>query len=65
MNRGKIIELDDNVKEWQLMSGYDAAPEIWAYEGGKFGVLTSYQNSAYMSPLVTFQEKTEIRVMAK
>lgn len=55
LNRGKIIELDDNVKEWQLMSGYDAAPEIWAYEGGKFGVLTSYQNSAYMSPLVTFQ----------
>lgn len=55
LNRGKIKELDDNVKEWKLMDGYDAAPEIWAYEGGEFGVLTSYLNSSYMSPLATFQ----------
>lgn len=55
VNRGKVVELDDEVKEWQLMGGYDAAPEIWAYEGGKFGVLTSYLNSSYMSPVVTWQ----------
>lgn len=52
VNRGKVVELDNEVKEWQLMGGYDAAPEIWAYENGKFGVLTSYLNSSYMSPLV-------------
>ncbi len=55
VNRGKVVELDDEVKEWQLMGGYDAAPEIWAYEGGKFGVLTSYLNSSSMSPIVTWQ----------
>ena len=55
VNRGKVVELDDEVKEWNLMGGYDAAPEIWAYEGGKFGVLTSYQNSSYMSPIVRWQ----------
>ncbi len=55
LNRGKIIKLHENAKEWQLMGGYDAAPEIWAYEGGAFGVLTSYLNSSYMSPLVRFQ----------
>ena len=37
------------------MGGYDGAPEIWAYEGGKFGVLTSYLNSSYNSPIATFQ----------
>ncbi|MDO4181183.1 MAG: SusC/RagA family TonB-linked outer membrane protein, partial [Bacteroidales bacterium] len=52
VNRGKVVELDDEVKEWQLMGQYDASPEIWAYEGGEFGVLTSYQNSSIMSPLV-------------
>ena len=52
LNRGKIIKLDENVKEWQLMGGYDAAPEIWAYEGGAFGVLTSYLNSPYSTPVV-------------
>lgn len=62
MNRGKIVEFDENVKEWQLMGGYDAAPEIWAYEGGKFGVLTSYQNSGYMSPLLRYEgEKGDAR----
>lgn len=54
-NRGKVVKLDSEVKEWQLMGAYDAAPEIWAYENGPFGVLTSYLNSPYMSPLVTFQ----------
>lgn len=54
-NRGKVVKLDSEVKEWQLMGAYDAAPEIWAYENGPFGVLTSYQNNRIMSPLVTFQ----------
>ncbi len=54
-NRGKVVKLDSEVKEWQLMGAYDTAPEIWAYENGPFGVLTSYLNSPYMSPLVTFQ----------
>lgn len=55
VNRGKVVKLDSEVKEWQLMGGYDAAPEIWAYENGAFGVLTSYQNGSYMSPLWTWQ----------
>lgn len=55
LNRGKVKKLNEYAKEWQLMGGYDAAPEIWAYEGGDFGVLTSYQNSSYMSPIATFQ----------
>ena len=55
LNRGKIVELDEHVKEWQLMGGYDAAPEIWAYEGGKFGVLTSYLNSSYSTPIAHFE----------
>ncbi len=55
LNRGKIVELDEHVKEWQLMGGYDAAPEIWAYEGGKFGVLTSYLNSPYSTPIAYFE----------
>lgn len=61
VNRGKVVELDDEVKEWQLMGGYDAAPEIWAYEGGKFGVLTSYKNSSYMSPVVMQNGKMVIQ----
>lgn len=52
LNRGKIKELDPEVKEWCLMGAYDAAPEIWAYEGGAFGVLTTSQNSRYNSPAV-------------
>ena len=51
VNRGKIVELDDEVKEWQLMGNYDNAPAIWAFEGGEFGVLTSYVNSSVMSPM--------------
>lgn len=55
LNRGKIKELDDNVKEWRLMDEYDAAPAIYAYEGGAFGVLTSYLNSSIMSPVLTWE----------
>ena len=50
LNRGKIKELHKDVKEWQLLGQYDAGPEIWAYEGGKFGVLTtSYACLLYTS----------------
>lgn len=52
LNRGKIVKLDPEVKEWQLMGGYDGAAEIWAYEGGAFGVLTSCLNSYAASPVV-------------
>ena len=55
LNRGKIVEMDENLKEWQLMSTYDAAPEIMAYEGGAFGVWTSVANSWYSSPLLRWE----------
>lgn len=55
LNRGKVVKLDPEVKEWQLMGAYDAAPEIWAYENGAFGVLTSGLNSSYCTPVATFQ----------
>lgn len=45
LNRGKVVKLHENVKEWQLMGVYDAGPEIWAYEGGDFGVITTPYNS--------------------
>src|SRR3712207_7454246 len=28
LNRGKVVELHKNVKEWQLLGSYDAGPEI-------------------------------------
>ncbi|MBK7100169.1 MAG: TonB-dependent receptor [Sphingobacteriales bacterium] len=46
-NRGKIIKLHSDIKEWQLMGSADAGPEIWAYENGPFGVITSGYNNAY------------------
>jgi iron complex outermembrane receptor protein len=50
-NRGKIIALHENIKEWQLMGVADAGPEIWAYEGGDFGVITSaYNNTSASAP---------------
>ena len=55
LNRGKVVELDDQVKEWCLMGEYDGAPAIWAYEGGEFGVLTSSMNSSYNSPVWYYQ----------
>lgn len=55
LNRGKVKKLDPEVKEWVLMGEYDAAPAIYAYEGGAFGVLVSQQNGSYNSPLVTWQ----------
>jgi len=49
VNHGKIIKLHDEIKEWQLMGCADAGPEIWAYEGGDFGVITSGYNNTYAS----------------
>lgn len=57
VNRGKVVKLNEYVKEWCLMGGYDAAPEIWAYEGGGFGVMTSNLNSSYSTPIAK-DEKT-------
>ncbi|MGL5563613.1 MAG: SusC/RagA family TonB-linked outer membrane protein [Tannerellaceae bacterium] len=39
-NRGKIIEFHPGVSEFQLMGNYEGA-EVWAYEGGEFGVMTA------------------------
>ncbi len=54
INHGKIIKLHENIKEWQLMGSADAGPEIWAYEGGDFGVITSSYNNAYASAPALF-----------
>ncbi|WP_083852721.1 SusC/RagA family TonB-linked outer membrane protein [Pedobacter arcticus] len=39
-NKSKIIDFGNGIKEWQLSGGYDGA-NVWAYEGGDFGVLTA------------------------
>ncbi len=39
-NKSKIIEFGSGIKEWELSGGYDGA-NVYAYEGGAFGVLTS------------------------
>lgn len=59
LNRGKIIELHPNVKEWQLMGQYDGGPEIWAYEGGKFGVITTPYNNAYGAAIYRFNNEKD------
>ena len=46
LNRGKVIKLNDYVKEWQMMWAYDGGPEIWAYEKGDFGVITTPYGSS-------------------
>lgn len=55
LNRGKVNKLCEGVTEWTLMGEYDAAPGIYAFEGGDFGVLMSYKNSSYCSPIAKFQ----------
>lgn len=57
LNRGKIIELHPNVKEWQLMGQYDGGPEIWAYEGGKFGVISTPYNNPYGAAIARFNNE--------
>lgn len=44
-NKSKIIEFGNGIKEWELSGGYDGA-NVWAYEGGDFGVLTANPQSA-------------------
>ncbi|MGY3053879.1 iron complex outermembrane receptor protein [Pedobacter sp. UYEF25] len=39
-NKSMIKSLGFGIKEWELSGGYDGA-NVWAYEGGDFGVLTS------------------------
>jgi len=39
-NKSKIISFGSGIKEWELSGGYDGA-NVYAYEGGAFGVLTS------------------------
>ncbi len=59
LNRGKIIELHENVKEWQLMGQYDGGPEIWAYEGGKFGVITTPYNNGAGAAIYRFNNESD------
>ena len=50
VNRGKVKELDPEVKEWNLFGGTEGSPEIWAFEGGEFGVITSSLGGTLGSP---------------
>jgi len=43
-NKSKILEFGNGITEWQLSGGYDGA-NVWAYEGGDFGVLTAEPGS--------------------
>ena len=53
VNRGKIKKLHPEISEWQIMGSADAGPEIWAYEGGDFGIITSgYNNSSVSAPAI-------------
>ena len=40
VNHSKIISFGQGIKEWELSGGYDGA-NVYAYEGGAFGVLTA------------------------
>lgn len=59
LNRGKVVKLHENVKEWELMGVYDAGPQIWAFEGGAFGVIMNPENSSYSSPLYRFNNEND------
>lgn len=59
LNRGKVIKLHENVKEWQLMGVYDAGPEIWAYEGGDFGVIMTPYNSSSGGAIYRFNNEND------
>lgn len=58
-NKSKIVEFGNGIKEWELSGGYDGA-NVYAYEGGAFGVLVSDAGSSIKHdpktgfPLVTF-----------
>lgn len=53
-NHGKVKKLTNFDKEWQLMGQYDAGPEIWAYEGGAFGQITTSYGSSYGPAIYRF-----------
>lgn len=59
VNRGKIKKLHPEIKEWQLMGSADAGPEIWAYEGGAFGVITSGYNSSSASAIAYYKNEDD------
>ncbi len=59
LNRGKIIKLHENVKEWNLMGQYDGGPEIWAYEGGEFGVITTPYDNPYGAAIYYFNNEDD------
>lgn len=44
-NRSKIIAFGNGIKQWELSGGYDGA-NVYAYEGGAFGILTSQSSSS-------------------
>ncbi|NLU90488.1 SusC/RagA family TonB-linked outer membrane protein [Chitinophaga sp. Ak27] len=39
-NKSKIVKFGNGITQWELSGGYDGA-NVFAYEGGDFGVLTS------------------------
>jgi len=39
-NRGKVVKLHPQVKEYQMMGEYEGV-QVYAYEGGQFGVMTA------------------------
>lgn len=58
-NHGKIKKLHEDIKEWQLMGQYDGGPEIWAYEGGDFGVITTPYNSTTGGAILYFNNEED------
>jgi iron complex outermembrane receptor protein len=57
-NKSKIVEFGQGIKEWELSGGYDGA-NVYAYEGGDFGVLTAEPSATVQTdpktgyPLIT------------
>ncbi|MEO8961075.1 MAG: hypothetical protein ABI325_04285, partial [Ginsengibacter sp.] len=44
-NHSKIVKFGNGITEWQLSGGYDGA-NVYAYEGGPFGILTADVSNA-------------------
>ena len=45
-NKSKIVKFYPGIKEWNLMGDYEGA-QVWAYEGGDFGVLTTNPSQSF------------------
>lgn len=43
-NKSKIVDFGLGINQWELGGAYDGA-NVWAYEGGDFGVLTAKSNA--------------------